>query len=858
LITRPVFEQNPTPMRLHHFVVGSAAFLVLFFAQACGGKQPVKCMSSADCGLGQVCSAGTCQTQAMDAGGTGGGSFFFPDASTAGGSAGGTGGSAGGGSTTGCGPQNCPAGCCDMNGICQGGTTRTACGVGGTMCVTCGPGRICQGGACANPTGGGSAGGGAAGGGLPGCGPSTCATGCCDVNNLCVPGTTPQACGIGGRICIGCFGSDTCSGGSCVPSTGGGSAGGGSAGGVTGGGTTAGGSAGGNTAGGSTAGGATAGGATAGGATSGGTTAGGAAGGGTAGGAALAGDTCATAEAIAGGTLSSPMSVMGSTVGYSNDYTGSNQTGCYGTGGRDRVYSVSVAPNARLLANIRSTLSAYDPSINFIVGPEAQCSAIPRVCVTGDDLGGSTTVNAGRYLNTTTSTQTVFVVADSFTSGDLGGTFRLDVSVDTPVAGDTCESPTVLTSGTPRLGEVLSGFANDYFARSGTASSCVGASDGVDRVYSTLVGAGETLQVTVTPSASLDTAIALHGDAAECLSRTCQTGSNTGGAGVADQLVWRNTGTTARTMLIVVETAAGASGTFSISTTTGALPGDYCSNTVAPITTAQTLTGQSLVGYAVDYSQTTAANGCEDSSGPDHVHQVTVPPRTRLVGTVTPTNMDPVINIVPGATSAVCDAMPRICGGSADGFASGSAETAVWDNGTTSPQNVYFVVAGYNSSSANGTYSLGVNYTTGDHCRSPTPVSGPFPRTFSNETFTGFRKDIVNGTSVAPCRNYTGPDRVYEVTIPARAAADAGVPRMDFNVTTATVDVVLNVYNFESTCVASPSVCLAGADTNITAPASEAVSITNPNLVPVTVYVGVSTYNASAGTYSATVNITTP
>lgn len=842
-------------MRHHHFVVGSAAFLVLFFTQACGGKQPVRCMSSADCGLGQVCSAGTCQTQLVDAGGTGGGSFFFPDAS-AGGSVGGGNGGSSGGSSSGCGPQNCPAGCCDMNGICQGGTTRTACGVGGTMCVTCGPGRICQGGACANPTGGGSAGGGSAGGGLPGCGPTTCSTGCCDVNNLCVAGTTPQACGIAGRICIGCIGGDLCSNGSCVPSTGGGTAGGGSAGGgVAGGGTTAGGSAGGGAAGGATAGGTTAGG-TAGGATSGGTTAGGSAGGGTAGGAPLPGDLCSTAEAITGGSLSAPMSVMGTTVGYANDYTAANQTGCFGSAGRDRVYSVSVAPNARLLANIRST-SSFDPSINFIVGPEAQCSAVPRVCVAGDDLGGPATVNAARYLNTTTSMQTVFVVADSFTGVDPGGAFRLDVSVDTPAAGDTCENPIALISGTPRAGEGLTGFANDYFAHSGTASSCVGSNDGVDRVYSTLVGAGETLQVTVTPSAGLDTAIALHGDAAECLSRTCQTGSNTGAAGAADTLVWRNTGMTARTMLIVVETPAGASGTFTIGTTTGALPGDYCSNTLPPITSAQTLSGQSLVGYAVDYNQATAGNGCEDSAGPDHVHQVTVPPRSRLVGTVTPTNMDAVLNIIPGATSAVCDAMPRICGGSADSSATGS-ETAVWDNGTASPQNVYFVVAGYNASSANGTYSLGVNFTTGDHCRSPTPVSGPFPRTFTNETFTGFRKDIINGTSVSPCRTYTGPDRVYEVTIPARAAADAGVPRMDFNVTTATVDVVLNVYNFESTCVASPSVCLAGADTNITAPASEAVTITNPNLVPVTVYVGVSTYNASAGTYSATVNITTP
>ncbi|MBL8935911.1 MAG: hypothetical protein JNM69_15245 [Archangium sp.] len=92
-------------------------------------------MTSTDCAAGQVCSAGTCQTPLFDGGSTGGsgGGFFFVDGGTGGGATGGGTATGGGGAASGCNPQNCAAGCCDMNGVCQGGTTRGACGIGGTM-----------------------------------------------------------------------------------------------------------------------------------------------------------------------------------------------------------------------------------------------------------------------------------------------------------------------------------------------------------------------------------------------------------------------------------------------------------------------------------------------------------------------------------------------------------------------------------------------------------------------------------------------------------------------------------------------------------------------------------------------------
>jgi len=563
------------------------------------------------------------------------------------------------------------------------------------------------------------------------------------------------------------------------------------------------------------------------------------------------GDVCPTAEVLTPGTLASPLSVTGTTVNYANDYSDTNQSGCIGTSGRDRVYSVAMPTGARLLANIRqSSVGSYDPSINLIVGPASQCAASPRVCVAGDDLDSSSVVNSVRYLNTSGSAQTLFVLADSISSLDQGGGFRLDVSVDVPSAGDACETPIALTSGTPRSGESFTGLANDYFVTSRTSGSgCVTstASAGPDRAYSVLVGAGETLNVTVTPAAGLDTAINLHADASECASRTCTTSANTGGSGANDTLQWTNTGTSARTMLLVVESPTGATGSFSITTTTGTLPGDVCATTAPPVTVATTLSAQSLSGYSVDYSQTSNSNGCLRSSGPDRVYAVTVPPRQRLVTTVSPTSgMDPVINIINGVAAA-CSATPRVCSGSADGLGSGGVETAVWDNGTTTPQNAFVVVSGYAPFSSVGTFTWAAQFLVGDSCRSPTLLAGPFPQTLSAQTFVGYRRDItLPFFNFGGCLDFSGPERVYQITVPPTR-------RLRFTATSS-ADLVLNAFTSESTCTASSPTCVSAADQFSSGP--EIIDLTNNGSTAATLWIAVSAANGpTTATYSVTASL---
>jgi len=157
-----------------------------------------------------------------------------------------------------CGSQTC-TGCC-FGDQCLSGTDPAACGISGAVCGNClasggkcvaeGTGGVCEGqptcnasncpGCCqgtmcvpgSSPTACGSGGQtctncqtlgegcGAAGGGffcesVSACGPENC-PGCC-AGNACLPGTDPNECGIGGQFCENC----ASLGGACIASQGG-------------------------------------------------------------------------------------------------------------------------------------------------------------------------------------------------------------------------------------------------------------------------------------------------------------------------------------------------------------------------------------------------------------------------------------------------------------------------------------------------------------------------------------------------------------------------------------------------------------------------------------------------------------
>ena len=109
------------------------------------------------------------------------------------------------------------AGCC-LDDFCLPGSSDNACGAGGAACRDCTlNGQTCKDGSCVGickPYCTGRCKGEDDGCGDP-CPTNTC-TGCCDVGDVCQPGTASSACGTSGETCASCpVSTPTCVSGTC-------------------------------------------------------------------------------------------------------------------------------------------------------------------------------------------------------------------------------------------------------------------------------------------------------------------------------------------------------------------------------------------------------------------------------------------------------------------------------------------------------------------------------------------------------------------------------------------------------------------------------------------------------------------
>jgi hypothetical protein len=129
-----------------------------------------------------------------------------------------------------------------------------------------------------------------------------------------------------------------------------------------------------------------------------------------------AGETCAAAEAIMPGMIS------GTTVGYASDYA----SGClaFSASGGDRVYSIDL-PNGEELQVTIVPESGYDIALELVTEPMCDPSAL--MCVASADAAGGGGMEMTSYMNTSGSTQNVFIIVDGF--GSSGGTYAMTVAI---------------------------------------------------------------------------------------------------------------------------------------------------------------------------------------------------------------------------------------------------------------------------------------------------------------------------------------------------------------------------------------------------------------------------------------------
>ncbi len=247
----------------------------------------------------------------------------------------------------------------------------------------------------------------------------------------------------------------------------------------------------------------------------------------------------------------------------------------------------------------------------------------------------------------------------------------------------------------------------------------------------------------------------------------------------------------------VTSSSAGGASSSSGGVNTG---GDTCA-LAQQLTVGTPLNNQTTVGKTNDY---TLGSQCQLTDGRDVVYAVNVPANTTWRVTLTPVApFDPTLSVVDGAA---CVQSPT-CVARADAGAGGEPEAVDVVNNTAAAKTFYVIVDSYLVGQTGG-FSIRADVVTpvggGETCSAPQVLTAG---TLLGLTTMGF---AVNHPIAVPglCRAQGGPDRVFQITIPAnRRLRVVATPVAD------TFDLVLNLKD-PATCT-STNQCLESSDDGV-------------------------------------------
>jgi hypothetical protein len=608
-----------------------------------------------------------------------------------------------------------------------------------------------------------------------------------------------------------------------------------------------------------------------GGGTTGGGTGGGSTGGGTGGGS-TGGGGGSTDAGIRQGCDENPSMINAGSATYSSvGYANTVNMDCTGSAnpGASRVFQVTV-PAGQLLQVTATPATAganqpqYDLSLQLVAAPASNCDVSTNsVCLgASDNASDPTAAETASWSNSGTTDATVFIVIGSYvdaSTSDMSttyqGSFTLDVGVHAPLPGDSCQTATTLTAGTPLTNETTVGFISNY-QNDSAAVGCVTGTFGADHAYSLVAPAGKRTVVTVTPSGTYDPSINLIAgpDAGtcdltprQCLGGTAPTGETTPSA---RSTVYYNQGTTDLSLFAIVDCFSGSTGNYAISVTSAApLADEMCTTASTSIDSATT---GSLANFGVDYATGT---GCIGDQAADRVYTVSIPANSHFSTTITPTGatdggIEPVLNLVL-QTAAQCDSSAHACAAaSAQGGGDSHVETLAYNNTTNAAVTGFITVGAYNAAPASTDFSVTTvkgSIATGDLCAMPETlaVSGAVAGSLK-----GFTHDV--DLADQSCTPYYGPERYYTIDIPAGKTLSVTVnPAAG-----ATHDATINVIDpAAATPCTGAATCLTFSDDPMYPTVVESITYANTGTATKTVIVVVSAYVSDFFDYSLNVTV---
>lgn len=553
------------------------------------------------------------------------------------------------------------------------------------------------------------------------------------------------------------------------------------------------------------------------------------------------------------------------TAGFSNSYSGSGT--CIAGDGRDHVYAVIVPPNKQLSASVKSA-AGFDQFVEIVVGDTSKCDAIASVnqpggstCAIGSDSAGAGGTDEVSYFNAGNHAQTAFVIVDAAADSEFDSHYSLQLTVDSPPAGDACENATHITPGVLNDQSTV-GYGNNYGGDAKNPNTGCRRSPGPERVYAIDIPPHTKLLAAVTPSGEFDSGINIVvGDASRCniAPRICDGGNDDGTELDRDVAGYVNASNLTVTAFIMVDAyQAGLAGTFSLETSLEAVTvsptgGETCNAPellTAPGDESPLSVQGTTVGYENDYS---GSNTCLTSPGRDHIYSVSVPAGKQLYASIaSDPGFDQLINLVPGNASA-CGSLPLprvpLCSVGADRGAGGGTDNAAYFNGTASTQNVFIMADSYIADTG-GTYTLSVRVATpppGEVCEQAEAITAGTVAA----TLVGYGNNYSNATNptlpAAGCSASSGADRVFRFDLAAGKTLDVAVaPSPD-------LDPSLNlVVGTASDCNGVPRVCTTSDDSG-GAGEEDSLSYENTSSVTQSVFIIVDTFApTTTGTFTLT------
>ncbi len=518
------------------------------------------------------------------------------------------------------------------------------------------------------------------------------------------------------------------------------------------------------------------------------------------------GDTCASPVALTPGSALTGLSFSG----FTNDYQAAPT--CAGSAGADRTFGVAV-PSGQLL-RLTVTPSA---ELDVTVSASTSAAACGKQCVAAVNDVAAGRAETLTWKNTGSAAASVFVSVDS--GGTSAGTFSILAELSTPPADDVCEGATVLASGVPLTSQTTVGYGNDYSLQAGYVGCASTGYSGPDRAYLVTIPPMQRGTVTVTPSpgAFNPSLNLLETELAVCSStpRVCSTGINLGGAGQPESVSIYNTGTDARSYWAVVDNNTAQGGAFDISYVTNTPPADDTCTTATTWLGPGGVSTASLNGFVQDYGSVGA--GCFAFRGPDRVYRAMLGPGQKLTARVAPIRdggLDPVVSFIPGGAAA-CETLPRKCAGGIDFTLRNEAEVGGYVNDTMAPQELFMVVADYETDSTDTSFELSTTLgppPLGETCMLSMPVAAS--QTLSDESLVGASADVHLGAGAGCINTNALPDRVYEVTVPAGQTLTAvATPAAGVNLA---MNLISGVCRDVAACLASANTGGAGAAETLT------------------------------------------